>query len=53
MSTFFKVLIGLLAAVAAIVGVLIVYDKIVNKHRIKGNYLDCDVPDDSDEDEDI
>ncbi|MBP3706484.1 MAG: hypothetical protein J6J13_04475 [Clostridia bacterium] len=52
MKTFFKVLIGLVTAVAAIVGALMVFDKIVNKNRIKGNYLECDSPeDDFDEDE--
>lgn len=51
MNTFFKVLIGLVAAIAVIVGALVVYDKFVNKHRIKGNYLDCDTPDDFEEEE--
>lgn len=52
MKTFFKVMIGLVASVAAIVGALVVFDKIVNKNRIKGDYLECDSPDDDfDEDE--
>lgn len=53
MKTFFKVMIGLVAAIAAIVGALIVFDKIVNKNRIKGNYLECDSAEDDFENDEI
>jgi len=44
MKSFLKVLISLLALFGAAVGALAVYDSIKNKNRIKGNYLECDVP---------
>lgn len=42
MNGFVKFLISLLAFFGAAVGILAVLDKISNKHRIKGDYLDCD-----------
>lgn len=42
MKGFFKFLGIFVTAVAAIIGVLVVVDKILNKNRIKGDYLACD-----------
>lgn len=42
MKNFFKVVISLLALFGAAVGALAVIDKIKNKNRIKGNYLECE-----------
>lgn len=50
MKGFFKCLAAILALFGAIVGALIIFDKISNKNRIKGDYLECDVDDGSDAD---
>ena len=42
MKGFFKVLASLLAVFGAVIGALAVFDKISNKNRIKGEYLECD-----------
>lgn len=42
MKGFFKFLGIFITAVAAIIGVLVIVDKILNKNRIKGDYLECD-----------
>ena len=42
MKSFVKIFISLLAVFGALVGVLAVIDKIQNKNRIKGDYLECD-----------
>jgi len=39
---FLKVLISLCAIFGAAVGALAIFDKISNKNRIKGDYLECD-----------
>ena len=42
MKSFGKIIISLLAVFGALVGALVIFDKIKNKNRIKGNYLECD-----------
>lgn len=42
MKNFLKVVISLLALFGAAVGTLAIIDKIKNKNRIKGNYLECE-----------
>ena len=49
MKTFWKVLISVLAVFGAIVSALVIIDKIQNKNRIKGDYLECDTADDFEE----
>ena len=44
MSTFWKILLGLFAFLAVVVAALAIFDKVSNKNRIKGDYLDCDTP---------
>ncbi|MBR5223549.1 MAG: hypothetical protein IKV81_05245 [Clostridia bacterium] len=41
-----KVIVALLAIFGALVSALVVVDKIKNKNRIKGDYLECDDGDD-------
>lgn len=50
MKGFFKCLAAVLALFGAIVGALVIFDKISNKNRIKGDYLECDVDDGAEED---
>ena len=42
MKGFFNFVVSLLAIFGAAVGALAIIDKIKNKNRIKGNYLECD-----------
>ncbi len=42
MKNFIKVMVSLLAFFGAIVGALAIFDKVQNKNRIKGDYLECD-----------
>jgi len=49
MSNFFKALISVLAVFGAVIGALVVIDKVLNKHRIKGDYLECDSADEYEE----
>lgn len=42
MKGFLKFVASLLTLFALIVGALAVFDKISNKNRIKGDYLECD-----------
>ena len=42
MKGFFKFLMAIFAFFGAVIGALAVYDKIANKNRIKGDYLECD-----------
>ena len=51
MSNFIKALIALLALFGAAIGTLAIVDRIVNKNRIKGDYLDCDTSEDFEEPE--
>lgn len=43
MKTFLKIIGSLLAVFGAVIGVLAIFDKISNKNRIKGDYLECDI----------
>lgn len=43
MKAFFKFLMSLLAVFGAVIGALAIFDKFTNKNRIEGNYLECDV----------
>jgi len=45
MKTFLKILIAILAVLGVVIGALAIIDKITNKNRIKGDYLDCDTDD--------
>lgn len=42
MKNFLKVAISILAVIGAAVGILAIIDRIKNKNRIKGDYLECD-----------
>lgn len=42
MKGFLKFLVSLFALFGALVGALAIFDKVQNKNRIKGNYLECD-----------
>ncbi len=42
MKNFFKVIVSILAIFGAAVGALAIIDKIKNKNRIKGDYLECE-----------
>ena len=43
MKGFTKFLIALAAVFVGVIGALAVFDKFSNKNRIKGDYLECDV----------
>lgn len=45
MKGFLKFIASVAAVFAAVLGALAVFDKLSNKNRIKGDYLECDVPD--------
>lgn len=53
MKGFFRFLGIFIAAVAAIIGILVIVDKLINKNRIKGDYLECDSFEEFDSDEDL
>ena len=44
MKGFFKFIASVAAVFTAVLGALAVFDKLSNKNRIKGDYLECDVP---------
>ncbi len=46
MKNVWKVIVAVLALFGALVGALVVIDKVKNKNRIKGEYLECDGDDD-------
>lgn len=52
MNGFVKFLVSLLAVFGAVIGALAVFDKISNKNRIKGDYLECDTQEDYEVSED-
>ncbi len=49
MKGFFKFIVSLFALFGAAVGALAIFDKISNKNRIEGDYLECDVEDNTQE----
>lgn len=51
MKGFFKFIGSLLAFFGAVVAGLAIFDKIFNKHRIKGDYLECNTSDESETEE--
>ena len=46
MKGFFKFIISIFAVFGAAIGALAVFDKLSNKNRIKGDYLDCETEED-------
>lgn len=46
MKGFFKFIFSLFAIFAAVIGALTIFDKLSNKNRIKGDYLECDSTED-------
>lgn len=44
MKGFLKFIASVAAVFTAVLGALAVFDKLSNKNRIKGDYLECDVP---------
>ncbi len=42
MNTLVKFIVSLLAVFGGVIAALAVFDKIFNKNRIKGDYLECD-----------
>jgi hypothetical protein len=46
MKGFLKIVLSLIAFTTVIVGALVVTDKLLNKNRIKGDYLECDTEED-------
>ncbi len=53
MSNFFKALISVLAVFGVVIGAIVLVDKFLNKHRIKGDYLECDTIEDLDDEDEI
>ena len=49
MNSFLKTFGSVLAAFGVIVGALAIIDKLLNKNRIEGDYLECDVEDEEEE----
>ncbi len=45
MKGFFKFVGAVVAIFAAVVGLLMIFDRVTQKNRVKDGYLDCDVPD--------
>lgn len=48
-KNFLKILFAVLALFGALIGALVIIDKIYNKNRVKGDYLECDTEDDFEE----
>ncbi len=44
MKTFLKCITVILSVVSVVLGALAVVDKIFNRNRINGDYLECEVP---------
>lgn len=51
MKGFFKAILSILAVFGAVIGALAIFDKLSNKNRIKGDYLECDVEEATEESE--
>ena len=43
MNGFLKIFGSVLAAIGVIIGALAIIDKLLNKNRIDGDYLDCEI----------
>lgn len=48
MKKFLKFLAGLTAVFSSVLVALAVFDRLTQKNRIKNGYLECDMPDDTD-----
>jgi len=46
MKGFLKCLAAVIILFGAIIAALVIFDKLSNKHRFKGDYLECDVLED-------
>ena len=46
MKGFLKFMMSAFAVFTAVIGALVVVDRLANKHRIEGDYLECDGSDD-------
>lgn len=44
MKGFLKFLGAIIAVFTAVIGALAIFDKLSNKNRIKGDYLECNTP---------
>lgn len=51
MKGFIKILTALFAMFATVIGALAIFDKLSNKYRIEGGYLDCESEDFSETEE--
>ena len=49
MKGFLKFILSLLAVFGGVVGALAVFDKLSNKNRIEGDYLECEVQESAEE----
>lgn len=49
MKGFWKFLLSILAVFGAVIGALAIFDKLSNKNRIDGDYLECDTEEDLEE----
>ena len=49
MNSFLKIFGSILAAFGVIIGALAIIDKLANKNRIEGDYLECDLEDEEEE----
>ncbi|MGN0494385.1 MAG: hypothetical protein ACI4F7_12105 [Acutalibacteraceae bacterium] len=45
MKNLVKIIMSAFAVFAAVIGALVIIDRIANKNRIEGDYLDCDCSD--------
>ncbi len=46
MNNVVKIIIAVSVIFTAVVGALIVFDRLTNKNRLEDDYLDCDISDD-------
>lgn len=43
MNNFLKIFCAVIAAIGVVIGALAIVDKLLNKNRIDGDYLDCEI----------
>ena len=53
MKGFLKFIVSIFAVFGAVIGALAIFDKFSNKNRIKGDYLECNVEETEDENEEF
>ena len=46
MNNVVKIIIAVSVIFTAVIGALIVFDRLTNKNRLEDDYLDCDISDD-------